>query len=265
MVFYFNKSGESIGINAEKVFQGSVKSAGIRAILPVSDTATVSANFILADQRIFNLVMTRDLAFDTFNLYTEGDKYSAWQCDMPSEVTAVHGVVSVNFSVYSPVNEVFTTATCSFKVERGTPSEEPEKLDSYASVLSAIANLTARVNELEDGTPSDALELYKYTLSGSFSDHLHDAQVTFEDMTFISQEEIDLTNANLTQTLINSICIIGGKMTMAGDSFEGRYIPIKVLQGGGLTTVLCVDHQNAAPLSLIFESPIITEYTMSKM
>ena len=266
MIFYFNETGEQIGMSSERVFQGSTKVGGIVAVCPSSSANTVTLKYELPDGTADSeIVMKREDGFDDLGLETaNGVKYSAWSCDMPNSITAQAGTVKFQFCITSVGGATLTTSTTAFTVEKGIVSVEPDRLDAYAKVLEVLTDVNSRIDALEN---NKQLKLFKYEISGVFRDDFNSADMRFDNLTFISDMDLSDTDpiSKAITYLSNAIAITGGSIDYADASYLGKFAPIKFTDGYGVTAVLCMSHESITVNEMLFINPVITVCNKTQM
>ena len=269
MIFYFNAIGESIGMTPEKVFQGSKKVNAVTMVGAVQSVNVVSATFEYNDGLdTEEVVLALDENFSACNLTDEfGNGYTAWTCDLPAVVSAKAGMVSVQFFITTPTDEVLSTATVRFEVEDGVDYSEPPATETYESVLAAIAALKAQVDNMSvGGSSGSGLTLYKYTVNGTFMDYANSTSFVINNMTFISYENVEITSNNLFTALSNCIRITGGSIDDAslGHSY-GKFVPFTVGSGYGINAIAVLNQDSLTLEYRIFEQIQVTSYSVQTL
>lgn len=141
MIFYFNANGAGVGSIPTRVFQGSDKASEIIFACPTSKDNVVDVAFTLPNGEATSCLLM-DKEESAGGIYdAEGQEFSFYKIALPLSVTALEGVVRVQFFITCATGEKVATATNSFLVEKGVLAVEPEKTDSYSKVIERLASL----------------------------------------------------------------------------------------------------------------------------
>ncbi len=155
MIFYFNASGDSIGMSPERVYQGSVKANKIYCVCPTSHANIASVTYDLPNgAKSATFILNKVLLENSKEMVDKnGITFNMWEADLHEIASAFCGSVGVQFTFTSPNGEILNTSYCRFYVERGINIDEPPQTDSYQEIVSYLATVNT---ELLDASNRDA-------------------------------------------------------------------------------------------------------------
>ncbi len=151
MIFYFNASGDSIGMSPERVYQGSVKANKVYCVCPIPNSAVVSVTYQLPNgDASASYIMNRVMLENQREMVDKnGITFNMWEVDLAEVASAYPGSVGVQFTFAMTSGEVLNSAYCRFYVERGVEIDPPIVGDTYQQVISFLSSLNEKVNQCE--------------------------------------------------------------------------------------------------------------------
>lgn len=152
MIFYFNASGDSIGMAPERVYQGSNKANKLYVVCPIPRSAVVSVTYELPNgERSASFIMNGVMLENHKEMVDKyGITFNMWEVSLEEIASAYCGCVGVQFTFNLSDGAVLKSSYQRFYVEKGIEVEEPEKGDSYQEILSFLSTLNSRLVNVEN-------------------------------------------------------------------------------------------------------------------
>ena len=145
MIFYVDSSGQVQCVSPKTVKQGSVGVSKIRLFGAFAPNNTVMLAFELPHgQWTTPQYMAKPFAGSCVEA-KDGTKYYIWEYALGGTVTAISGVVKVQFFVYDGTDEstMLSSGIGSFMVEKGVPITIPKPSEEMNELLTQINNFLA--------------------------------------------------------------------------------------------------------------------------
>lgn len=149
MNFYVDSGGTILGVEPEKIYQGSANANTIRFIGAFASNAKVMVAFKLPT----GVLTTPQLMTASTQLKgvvtVDGVQFNVWEYSIPALVTETFGTVDLQFFVYGDAGDgnggTIATASSSFEVERGVPITLPDPTDDYETLLRQIISALSQI------------------------------------------------------------------------------------------------------------------------
>ena len=154
MIFFVGNGGTVIKGLPSPVYQGSANANTVYLIAPFASNTQVTLAFKLPNGSIYPkeepAAMTAQGALEGVKNGQTGQTYAGWTYDLPNAVTALYGVVTVQFFFHNAEGKVTASSSVSFNVGQGVPPVLPDAPsdDVYEQIL---ANIGAMQEQLNNG------------------------------------------------------------------------------------------------------------------
>lgn len=160
MNFYVDSGGAILGVDPEKIYQGSANANTIRFVGAFASNVKVTVAFKLPTG-VWTTPQLMTASTQLAGVVTaNGVQFNVWEYSIPAVVTETFGTVNMQFYVYGDAGSgnggLIATASSSFQVERGVPITLPDPTDDYETllrqILSALSQIEGKLNF--DDTPT---------------------------------------------------------------------------------------------------------------
>lgn len=160
MNFYVDSGGAILGVDPEKIYQGSANANTIRFVGAFATNVKVTVAFKLPTG-VWTTPQLMTASTQLAGVVTSnGVQFNVWEYSIPALVTETFGTVNMQFYVYGDAGNgnggLIATASSSFQVERGVPITLPDPTDDYETlltqILSALSQIEGKLNF--DDTPT---------------------------------------------------------------------------------------------------------------
>lgn len=160
MNFYVDSGGAILGVDPEKIYQGSANANTIRFVGAFASNVKVTVAFKLPTG-VWTTPQLMTASTQLAGVVTSnGVQFNVWEYSIPALVTETFGTVNMQFYVYGDAGNgnggLIATAASSFQVERGVPITLPDPTDDYETlltqILSALSQIQGKLNF--DDTPT---------------------------------------------------------------------------------------------------------------
>ena len=160
MNFYVDSGGAILGVDPEKIYQGSANANTIRFVGAFASNVKVTVAFKLPTG-VWTTPQLMTASTQLAGVVTSnGVQFNVWEYSIPAVVTETFGTVNMQFYVYGDAGSgnggLIATASSSFQVERGVPITLPDPTDDYETllrqILSALSQIQGKLNF--DDTPT---------------------------------------------------------------------------------------------------------------
>ena len=160
MNFYVDSGGAILGVDPEKIYQGSANANTIRFVGAFASNVKVTVAFKLPTG-VWTTPQLMTASTQLAGVVTSnGVQFNVWEYSIPAVVTETFGTVNMQFYVYGDAGSgnggLIATASSSFQVERGVPITLPDPTDDYETllrqILSALSQIEGKLNF--DDTPT---------------------------------------------------------------------------------------------------------------
>lgn len=160
MNFYVDSGGAILGVDPEKIYQGSANANTIRFVGAFASNVKVTVAFKLPTG-VWTTPQLMTASTQLAGVVTSnGVQFNVWEYSIPALVTETFGTVNMQFYVYGDAGNgnggLIATASSSFQVERGVPITLPDHTDDYETlltqILSALSQIEGKLNF--DDTPT---------------------------------------------------------------------------------------------------------------
>lgn len=160
MDFYVDSGGAILGVDPEKIYQGSANANTIRFVGAFASNVKVTVAFKLPTG-VWTTPQLMTASTQLAGVVTaNGVQFNVWEYSIPAVVTETFGTVNMQFYVYGDAGSgnggLIATASSSFQVERGVPITLPDPTDDYETlltqILSALSQIQGKLNF--DDTPT---------------------------------------------------------------------------------------------------------------
>lgn len=170
MNFYVDSGGAILGVDPEKIYQGSANANTIRFVGAFASNVKVTVAFKLPTG-VWTTPQLMTASTQLAGVVTSnGVQFNVWEYSIPAVVTETFGTVNMQFYVYGDAGSgnggLIATASSSFQVERGVPITLPDPTDDYETlltqILSALSQIEGQIPEMEGditGLQSDVTEI----------------------------------------------------------------------------------------------------------
>lgn len=151
MIFFVGNGGTVIKGLPSPVYQGSANANTVYLIAPFASNTQVTLAFKLPNGTVTEpAAMTAQGALEGVKNEQTGQTYAGWIYDLPNAVTALYGVVTVQFFFHNAEGKVTASSSVSFNVGQGVPPVLPDAPsdDVYEQIL---ANIGAMQEQLNNG------------------------------------------------------------------------------------------------------------------
>lgn len=154
MIFFVGNGGTVIKGLPSPVYQGSANANTVYLIAPFASNTQVTLAFKLPNGSIYPkeepAAMTAQGALEGVKNGQTGQTYAGWTYDLPNAVTALYGIVTVQFFFHNAEGKVTASSSVSFNVGQGVPPVLPDAPsdDVYEQIL---ANIGAMQEQLNNG------------------------------------------------------------------------------------------------------------------
>lgn len=151
MIFFVGNGGTVIKGLPSPVYQGSANANTVYLIAPFASNTQVTLAFKLPNGTVTEpAAMTAQGALEGVKNEQTGQTYAGWTYDLPNAVTALYGVVTVQFFFHNAEGKVTASSSVSFNVGQGVPPVLPDAPsdDVYEQIL---ANIGAMQEQLNNG------------------------------------------------------------------------------------------------------------------
>lgn len=151
MIFFVGNGGTVIKGLPSPVYQGSANTNTVYLIAPFASNTQVTLAFKLPNGTVTEpAAMTAQGALEGVKNGQTGQTYAGWTYDLPNAVTALYGVVTVQFFFHNAEGKVTASSSVSFNVGQGVPPVLPDAPsdDVYEQIL---ANIGAMQEQLNNG------------------------------------------------------------------------------------------------------------------
>lgn len=170
MNFYVDSGGAILGVDPEKIYQGSANANTIRFVGAFATNVKVTVAFKLPTG-VWTTPQLMTASTQLAGVVTSnGVQFNVWEYSIPALVTETFGTVNMQFYVYGDAGNgnggLIATASSSFQVERGVPITLPDPTDDYETlltqILSALSQIEGQIPGMEEditGLQSDVTEI----------------------------------------------------------------------------------------------------------
>lgn len=151
MIFYFDENGKNLSVENEKVYQGSDNKTEIYFASPLPSDSVVGAAFSLPDG---STTAKRPMTNVTFEGQIpeglEDISFNFWKYSLPVSITKDFGVITVQFFAVTGSDEITSTASGKFTVERGVKPNNQDSEDTYTDFIEVLYDVNDRLDDLSD-------------------------------------------------------------------------------------------------------------------
>ena len=159
MNFYVDSGGAILGVDPEKIYQGSANANTIRFVGAFASNVKVTVAFKLPTG-VWTTPQLMTASTQLAGVVTSnGVQFNVWEYSIPALVTETFGTVNMQFYVYGDAGNgnggLIATASSSFQVERGVPITLPDPTDDYETLLTQILSALSQIEGQIPGMEED--------------------------------------------------------------------------------------------------------------
>lgn len=159
MNFYVDSGGAILGVDPEKIYQGSANANTIRFVGAFASNVKVTVAFKLPTG-VWTTPQLMTASTQLAGVVTSnGVQFNVWEYSIPALVTETFGTVNMQFYVYGDAGSgnggLIATASSSFQVERGVPITLPDPTDDYETLLTQILSALSQIEGQIPGMEED--------------------------------------------------------------------------------------------------------------
>lgn len=159
MNFYVDSGGAILGVDPEKIYQGSANANTIRFVGAFASNVKVTVAFKLPTG-VWTTPQLMTASTQLAGVVTSnGVQFNVWEYSIPALVTETFGTVNMQFYVYGDAGNgnggLIATASSSFQVERGVPITLPDPTDDYKTLLTQILSALSQIEGQIPGMEED--------------------------------------------------------------------------------------------------------------
>lgn len=159
MNFYVDSGGAILGVDPEKIYQGSANANTIRFVGAFASNVKVTVAFKLPTG-VWTTPQLMTASTQLAGVVTSnGVQFNVWEYSIPALVTETFGTVNIQFYVYGDAGNgnggLIATASSSFQVERGVPITLPDPTDDYETLLTQILSALSQIEGQIPGMEED--------------------------------------------------------------------------------------------------------------
>ena len=189
MNFYVDSGGAILGVDPEKIYQGSANANTIRFVGAFASNVKVTVAFKLPTG-VWTTPQLMTASTQLAGVVTSnGVQFNVWEYSIPALVTETFGTVNMQFYVYGDAGNgnggLIATAASSFQVERGVPITLPDPTDDYETLLTQILSALSQIEGQIPGMEEDITGL-----QSKVSD-ISDKVSTLSDVTTELMSDVD--------------------------------------------------------------------------
>ena len=189
MNFYVDSGGAILGVDPEKIYQGSANANTIRFVGAFASNVKVTVAFKLPTG-VWTTPQLMTASTQLAGVVTSnGVQFNVWEYSIPALVTETFGTVNIQFFVYGDAGNgnggLIATAASSFQVERGVPITLPDPTDDYETLLTQILSALSQIEGQIPGMEEDITRL-----QSKVSD-ISDKVSTLSDVTTELMSDVD--------------------------------------------------------------------------
>lgn len=189
MNFYVDSGGAILGVEPEKIYQGSANANTIRFVGAFASNVKVTVAFKLPTG-VWTTPQLMTASTQLAGVVTSnGVQFNVWEYSIPALVTETFGTVNMQFYVYGDAGNgnggLIATASSSFQVERGVPITLPDPTDDYETLLTQILSALSQIEGQIPGMEEDITGL-----QSKVSD-ISDKVSTLSDVTTELMSDVD--------------------------------------------------------------------------
>ena len=189
MNFYVDSGGAILGVDPEKIYQGSANANTIRFVGAFASNVKVTVAFKLPTG-VWTTPQLMTASTQLAGVVTSnGVQFNVWEYSIPALVTETFGTVNIQFFVYGDAGNgnggLIATAASSFQVERGVPITLPDPTDDYETLLTQILSALSQIESQIPGMEEDITGL-----QSKVSD-ISDKVSTLSDVTTELMSDVD--------------------------------------------------------------------------
>lgn len=189
MNFYVDSGGAILGVDPEKIYQGSANANTIRFVGAFASNVKVTVAFKLPTG-VWTTPQLMTASTQLAGVVTSnGAQFNVWEYSIPALVTETFGTVNMQFYVYGDAGNgnggLIATASSSFQVERGVPITLPDPTDDYETLLTQILSALSQIEGQIPGMEEDITGL-----QSKVSD-ISDKVSTLSDVTTELMSDVD--------------------------------------------------------------------------
>lgn len=189
MNFYVDSGGAILGVDPEKIYQGSANANTIRFVGAFASNVKVTVAFKLPTG-VWTTPQLMTASTQLAGVVTpNGVQFNVWEYSIPALVTETFGTVNMQFYVYGDAGSgnggLIATASSSFQVERGVPITLPDPTDDYETLLTQILSALSQIEGQIPGMEEDITGL-----QSKVSD-ISDKVSTLSDVTTELMSDVD--------------------------------------------------------------------------
>ena len=189
MNFYVDSGGAILGVDPEKIYQGSANANTIRFVGAFASNVKVTVAFKLPTG-VWTTPQLMTASTQLAGVVTSnGVQFNVWEYSIPAVVTETFGTVNMQFYVYGDAGGgnggLIATASSSFQVERGVPITLPDPTDDYETLLTQILSALSQIEGQIPGMEEDITGL-----QSKVSD-ISDKVSTLSDVTTELMSDVD--------------------------------------------------------------------------
>lgn len=238
MNFYVDSGGAILGVDPEKIYQGSANANTIRFVGAFASNVKVTVAFKLPTG-VWTTPQLMTASTQLAGVVTSnGAQFNVWEYSVPALVTETFGTVNMQFFVYGDAGNgnggLIATASSSFQVERGVPITLPDPTDDYETlltqILSALSQIEGQIPGMEEditGLQSKVSDLSENKLdkvSGNTTYKQAYAKDTNGDQIMQNYSTENVTNAIVQRDETGNIKITPGRKGYMNDGATMRNI-----------------------------------------
>ncbi len=238
MNFYVDSGGAILGVDPEKIYQGSANANTIRFVGAFASNVKVTVAFKLPTG-VWTTPQLMTASTQLAGVVTSnGVQFNVWEYSIPALVTETFGTVNIQFYVYGDAGNgnggLIATASSSFQVERGVPITLPDPTDDYETlltqILSALSQIEGQIPGMEEditGLQSKVSDLSENKLdkvSGNTTYKQAYAKDTNGDQIMQNYSTENVTNAIVQRDETGNIKITPGRKGYMNDGATMRNI-----------------------------------------
>lgn len=238
MNFYVDSGGAILGVEPEKIYQGSANANTIRFVGAFASNVKVTVAFKLPTG-VWTTPQLMTASTQLVGVVTSnGVQFNVWEYSIPALVTETFGTVNMQFYVYGDAGSgnggLIATASSSFQVERGVPITLPDPTDDYETlltqILSALSQIEGQIPGMEEditGLQSKVSDLSENKLdkvSGNTTYKQAYAKDTNGDQIMQNYSTENVTNAIVQRDETGNIKITPGRKGYMNDGATMRNI-----------------------------------------
>ena len=189
MNFYVDSGGAILGVDPEKIYQGSANANTIRFVGAFASNVKVTVAFKLPTG-VWTTPQLMTASTQLAGVVTSnGVQFNVWEYSIPAVVTETFGTVNMQFYVYGDAGGgnggLIATASSSFQVQRGVPITLPDPTDDYETLLTQILSALSQIEGQIPGMEEDITGL-----QSKVSD-ISDKVSTLSDVTTELMSDVD--------------------------------------------------------------------------